>query len=266
LVLRNLIFALSLCAATGSAAQTSLEDMSEEDLNRLLDSLEQQLIPQKTPSMTGVATASTAPHGIGFIGVAGTNNRESPDEDKIDGSFALGVGFGDPVQSVGAQVIVDITSTKLNGFADSGLLGVKISRIVQPAGQPVALGIAVDQWASWGDSGFLDPAVTLVGTTQFSGPVLLSERWPLLLTAGVRHPIDARDGDTEPFAGIGVGLAPWLGASLAHDGGEWIIGATGSLNAFPGVGFGAAMADPTNEIGDRRAIITVSYAARLFGD
>ncbi|MEL6584461.1 MAG: hypothetical protein AAFQ36_11565 [Pseudomonadota bacterium] len=238
--------------------------LTAEELFELLDALEAQLDPPKLTAITGVASAHTAPHGVGFVGVAGTNNRERAQEDKIDGSLAFGLGLGNS-EIVGAQIVVDVTSVKLNGFGDSGIVGVKLNRSFSAFGQPITAALSVDQLLPWGDSKVLNPSVTPVMTTRFEGPELLGTRWPLLFTTGYEYQAKTTYRDSNAFAGVGLGLTQNLGTSVAHNGEEWTIGAIASIPWVSGLGFGVAVSDVANDNSDRRAIVTVSYARTLFG-
>ena len=208
-------------------------------------------------SQVGIATGTVAPRGLAFASLSGTTR--SPIDD-IDGSLALGIGFGSAEEGLGVQVTAQITSLT-DDFADSGYLGLKVSRRL--GAQPVYLAIQGDHLINWGDSALVDPsakiALTWFTSVQADGGV-----YPLMMTLGAGTKVRNTNTDPGIFAGLGVGLTENIGASVAWTGDYVDLGV--GIRVNDRLSLTAAVEDVFDETNRRRTTFSVNYTFRnLFG-
>lgn len=181
--------------------------------------------PAAAPGSTaGTPTAFGASAGQGYVGGGLFIPLEDGD---VDGSLAVGAGFGDPIKSVGVEVGVNFTS--IGGqdfdFGDSGTVGLKVHKLLKD-GTAVAVG-----WANpvkWGDAEDAEDTVYGVATKSFDLKPNDSNKLPLTVSLGVgtgsfrsKGAIDAGDNSVNFFAGAGLRVSPetaivssWTGSAL----------------------------------------------------
>lgn len=208
-------------------------------------------------TLIGVPLATGAPAGVGFVSLSGTTRR-NPGTSDVDGSAALGFGLGDS-NRVGVQLSAHITSLTDN-FGDSGYLAVKLSHRLANAPQPTFVGLTVDHLVPWGDATLARTGVS-VALTSFSNLTTAGGgRYPVIWSLGVGSKV--RKIQTEPgiFAGVGVGLTPTLGASIAVNGDEVELGVAWRPAGSDRVAIAAAVSDALDRNDHRRITIAVSYA------
>lgn len=90
--------------------------------------------------------------GIASLGL--TSDRPGPGTD-WDGSLALGYGFGNAEESIGFQLIAQITALT-DSFADSGYMELRASRRISTGAAPVYLGAEISNFVTWGDANVND--------------------------------------------------------------------------------------------------------------
>ena len=260
------MFALPLCAQ--SIRHISLPEaqaidpatLSDAELLDLLERLEQGRAPMmRRVSMFGIPTGFGAPRGLWFVSAATTNRRDRRTLGDWDASFAVGFGLGDPVNGIGITPIIDITSVSGFHFAESGKVGVKLSReLAFGPNWRGAVGLDLDNLLTWGDSRVLDVETTLsVSAVRGGGP---GWRYPVMLSAGYGTGVKTGTNDPGWFAGAGVGLSDSYGLSLGWYGDE----AIGGVNIWTGrnknlqISFGVG--DITNNVDGRRLLVGASFA------
>lgn len=172
---------------------------------------------RKHLTLVGVPAATVAPAGTAFASLSGTNRSFNG---LVDGSLALGMGFGNAEETVGVQVTAQITSLT-DDFADSGYIQFKLARRL--GSRPIYAGLQVDHLLNWGDSAFVPTSakamVTWFGSVQAGG-----ELYPVMATVGVGDRIRNLGQDPGAFAGIGIGLSPVTAVSAAFSGDYFDVG------------------------------------------
>jgi hypothetical protein len=212
---------------------------------------------RKHLTLSGIASGTVAPNGLAFASLSGTNRSPAG---RTDGSLALGFGLGSAEDSVGLQVVAQITSLT-DAFGDSGYLQFKLSRRL--GAQPLYLGVQADHLVAWGDSEQVDPSGKLA-LTYFTDVQAGGDRFPVMMTIGAGSRV--RDLGTEPglFAGVGMGLTDRIGASVAFSGDYFDVGVGVKLNDQ--LSMTASVNDVFDQRDRQRVTISVTYAMQnLFG-
>lgn len=232
-------FLFSTIISLGPAvAQTTPTDSSSSvgdtfgDINELRQQLliEPILGTRKPPSASPGSTAGTpsaygASQGQAYVGIGTFIPLDGGD---VDGSLSAGVGFGDPVKSVGVEVGANITSIGGQNIdiADSGSVGVKLHKYL-PDGTAVAVG-----WSNpvkWGDAKDAEETIYGVVTKSFDlKPNSPANKMPLTVSLGVgtggfrsKGAIKDDNNSANLFGSLGLRVTPetavvssWTGNSL----------------------------------------------------
>lgn len=149
------------------------------------------------------------------------------DRSKSDGSAALGIGFGDPIENVGLEVSVDIIS--LDGFAEDGIAGFKLHKIF-PQADNLAVALGWSNPIKWGSAKERDNLFYGVVTKKFDLQPNKSNPLPLTASLGISSG-DAFRGSSTPepdsdesidvFGSLGLRIIPevslitsWTGDAL----------------------------------------------------
>ena len=233
-------FLLSMVVSLSPAvAQTTPTDSSGSvgdtfgDINKLrqellIDPILETTKPRSASpgSSAGTPSAYGASTGQAYIG-GGAFVPEDSDND-IDGSVSAGIGFGDPLKSVGVEVGVNITS--IGGqdldIGDSGTVGVKLHKYFAN-GTAVAVG-----WSNplkWGDAEDAKETIYGVATKSFDlKPNSRDNKMPLTVSVGVgsgsfrsKGAIKNDENPPNVFGSLGLRVTPetafvssWTGNSL----------------------------------------------------
>jgi hypothetical protein len=208
-------------------------------------------------SQVGIATGTVAPQGLAFASLSGTTRSPAGN---VDGSLALGIGFGSAEESLGVQVTAQITSLT-DAFADSGYLSLKLSRRLGE--RPLYLAIQGDHLVNWGDSALVDPSAK-IALTYFTTVQSGNGTFPVMMTLGAGTKV--RNSNTDPgvFAGVGVGLSRNVGASIAWTGDYVDLGL--GFKVSDQISMTASVEDVFDQKSRRRASFSVNYTFRnLFG-
>lgn len=205
----------------------------------------------------GIASGTVAPNGLGFISLSGTNKSPA---DKTDGSLAFGLGFGSAEETIGVQVTAQVTSLT-DDFGDSGFMQLKLSRRL--GDQPLYFAIQGDHLANWGDSRDIDPSFK-VAFSYFTALRTASDAYPVMLTLGGGDKVHDFGREAGVFGGIGIGITPVVGASLAYTGDYWDIGTGFRLG--DDLRLNVSLDDAFDQRDRRRVTVSVTYLLRnLFG-
>lgn len=183
--------------------------------------------PAAAPGSTaGTPTAYGASAGQAYVGVAGYVPLKKGGY--VDGSVSLGAGFGNPVDSVGVELGVNLTSIGGQNFdfGGSGTVGLVVHKHL-PDGTAVAVG-----WSDpvkWGDAKTAKDTIYGVVTKSFDLNSDSSEnKLPLTVSVGVgtgafrsKGAIKAGHNSPNVFVGAGLRVSPeaaivtsWTGNSL----------------------------------------------------
>lgn len=218
--------------------------------------------PPPSVSTFGINSGFGLPGGSAFVAGALTDSGERNDENGVDGSGAIGFGFGDSGQSVGADLSIGIVSTNPSdgGFAEDGNVNARIFKKLPgiTSGGVSGMSVGVANGLRWGNSKDIDRNYFISGSTIVN---LRSDSGytPLMLTAGYGTAVKNIERDPAAFAGVGVGFTSRFSASVSWGGDEWMAG----LGIRPFLGHNAqitlGVGDATNRLDGRRWIITGSW-------
>ncbi|WP_288365920.1 hypothetical protein [uncultured Marinobacter sp.] len=232
---------------------------SFSDLQGSVQSLGMLSAPPPSVSTFGINSGFGLPGGSAFAAGALTDTRDRAGSD-ADGSGALGFGFGDARDSIGADISIGIISVDPRDFGEDGNVNARIFRHLPgiTAGGVSGVAVGVSNGLRWGDAkdinrNYFISGSTIVNLRPDSGYT------PLMLTAGYGTAIKNIERDPAAFAGVGVGLTSRFSASVSWGGDEWMAGVgirpflSHSAQITLGVG------DATNRLDGRRWIITGSW-------
>lgn len=194
--------------------------------------IEGRPVGQAAPaSSAGTPTAYGASWGQAYVGVGGYFPF---DGDNIDGSASIGFGLGDAVESIGAEINVNVTS--LGGqnfdFGQSGGIGVKLHKYFSD-GTAVAVG-----WSNpvkWGEVN--NAKDTFYGVVTKSFYLKPNNQLPLTISLGVgsgsfrsKGAIEADENSANFFGSLGLRVAPQVSVVSSWTGNSLNIG--GSFTPF----------------------------------
>nr|WP_319248089.1 hypothetical protein [uncultured Celeribacter sp.] len=220
-------------------------------------------------TMFGADTAFILPSGGAFVGATLTDPRGGVSGNDWDGDIALGMGFGDPITSLGFEV--DLNITGVEPFMDSGAFTLKAARAL--ALQPnhvVFASLGVGNFAAWGDADESDENwnVTVSGLTQIQGNRMIH---PLMWTVGYGSDTtlsEAGSSLTEEglFAGLGVGVTEYMGVSVSGTENQMNAGLGFKIPGLDGWGVSLGMNDITDNMDRQQKVLSISYSTLdLFG-
>ena len=182
----------------------------------------------------GTPSAYGASRGQGFVGVSGIYDFDgkglASGNGRVDGSVAVGVGFGDPVKAVGVELMGTLTSInpKDGTFGDSGQMGVKVHRLLDAA-SGLSIALASTDFARWGEAK-LSLRSTYVAMTG-NLPIKLIGNYPVSATLGAGNgnyrpfsAVQTGQDKVGAFASIGTQLTERTSLSLSHLGGRTNLG------------------------------------------
>lgn len=232
------LFRVDLSEAPVNLAQAAGSDQfggsftPSEDLQQLLNDLT-PLVDTRRPRPTPGTTFGT-PTGYGanwrqaFVG--GSGIVDFGGVGRTDGSFSVGAGFGDSVNSLGAEVSMSVTSVSAGDFGDSGSFGLKLHKIIPNTG---GLGLALG-WSNaldWGDTADAPETIYGVASKTFALRPNNSNRMPLSVSLGMgtggfrsTGAIAAGDNDPNIFGSLGVVLIPQISLASSWTGSQWNLG------------------------------------------
>ncbi|WP_372893783.1 hypothetical protein [Rhodosalinus sp.] len=214
----------------------------------------------KLLTLVGIPSATVAPHGSAYLSLSGADRRSATNDDP-DGAMSLGIGLGNAEESLGVQLSATVTSMT-ESFGDSGYFAVKASRRLHASPRALTyLGLSVDRIAEWGD---VDEDVR--ADLTLSTFTRVGDDNPLMVSLGVGT--NRRDDETEAglFGGVGIGLTPNFGASLAWTGETVTLGSSFRVEGLDNVYFSVALEDAFDQEDRQRVSFTASFVKfDLFG-
>lgn len=216
------VFGLAALVATLSfASVAAAQDARQLEVDQLPPEIRQLVLAIMTQPRVSPGVAFGSPVGFGarrgdyFFGLNAATSAQDPDAPSsdndfigdlaLDGSLTAGIGMGDPQQSVGVEVAVNVTSLT-DHFADSGAVAVKLHRSIGSLG---SLSIGTENDLAWGD---MKHAVDRTSSTKFisySHYFQLGDQWN---SGGLMFTFGAGDGrlgqvddpeDVAPFVSVG---------------------------------------------------------------
>ncbi|HYW21530.1 MAG TPA: hypothetical protein VE956_19955 [Nodularia sp. (in: cyanobacteria)] len=185
--------------------------------------------PKSAPGSTaGTPSAYGASFGQAYIG-GGLFFPLDQNKDRNDGSLSVGFGLGNPVDSVGLEVNIDITSVGGGprfDFGDSGGVGFKLHRYL---GDGTAVAVGWSNPIKWGDVTSAKDTIYGVFTKSFPlQPDNRKNNLPLTVSLGLgtgdfssKGALEADKNAVNLFGGLGLRLIPqaslvssWTGSVL----------------------------------------------------
>ncbi|MBU2328707.1 MAG: hypothetical protein KJ755_15385 [Alphaproteobacteria bacterium] len=222
-------------------ARAQGSEITPTDYLGYLRSMADSLPPRRigTASTVGLPSGFTLSRGTGFAALALSDRRERTGSDELDGSAALGLGFGDATETVGVDITLGFSSIgKGEGseidwadFGDSGSVSIKFARRI-PApfeGEVASVALGVDRAGRWGDMEEADPSYYAAGTTTFSLPMNKDILLPGLMTLGYATEIGTSEDQDGLFFGLGLGVSEHVSLGASWYGDEVIAGLTSTF-------------------------------------
>jgi hypothetical protein len=252
-------------ATTFSSAIQAKDQLSASETLLLLDSL----IPRSSvgASTYGIPSGYGLNHGQAYLSGSVTNKRQLADErsgERIDGSYAFGVGFGDPNNGVGIESNVGILSSTPGDQDEAGNLGFKIHKRLDSELGPVGVSAGASNVMPWGDPEAIKTsyyASASLITTQTRFPNL---RPDLMITGGASTGARNYGQDPGVFIGIGGKLADTASLSVSWSGDELVAGSTFQPDLRYPVMLSAGIADITKANDAQRLLFSISYMFQAF--
>jgi hypothetical protein len=193
--------------------------------------------PKAAPGSTaGTPSAYGASSGQAYIG-GGLFFPLDQDKDRNDGSLSVGFGLGNPVDSVGLEVNIDITSVGGGpgfDFGDSGGVGFKLHRYL---GNGTAVAVGWSNPIKWGDvTGAKDTIYGVVTQSFPLQPDNPENNLPLTISLGLgtgvfssKGAIEADENTVNLFGSLGLRVLPqasfvssWTG-NILNMGGSFVL-------------------------------------------
>ncbi|MEL6471219.1 MAG: hypothetical protein AAFQ74_15935 [Cyanobacteria bacterium J06623_4] len=181
-----------------------------------------------TPSAYG------ADWGDAFIGLSGVTAGNRSD---LDGSASVGIGFGDAIRNIGAEVSVGIIS--LDGFADDGIVGFKLHKVF-PQVNNLAVAAGWSNAIKWGDANDAEDTFYGVVTQRFDLQPEKTNPLPLTVSLGIgtgsfRSTGAIAAGDNAPnlFGSVGLRVIPELSVVSGWTGSALGLGVSAAPFEFP---------------------------------
>ncbi|MBL3566753.1 hypothetical protein JMM61_16175 [Rhodovulum sulfidophilum] len=220
-------------------------------------------------TMFGADAAFTLPKGDMYFGATLSDPRGGVSGKGTDGDMSMGIGFGNPITSLGFEL--DLNVTELEPFGDSGNFTLKTSRALLMRPNHVIFGsAAVSNLAAWGDSNVGNERwnATISGLTQFEGADLIH---PFMWTVGYGSDAvlsTAGSSLTEEgwFAGVGIGVTETFGMSVSATENQYNVGVGVRVPGIEGLNVSYGVNDITDHMDRKQQMLTLTYSLNdVFG-
>lgn len=252
---------LGLALSTqGALAQDAAQDY--------LTALDRLVKPEPKPVSIGVPSGFGASGGLIFGAVAYTDQDPNTGvKNDADGSIALGVGLGDPVDGIALEAVLGITSVSTSfwgdgRFGDEGNLSLKVHKRIAglPGADSASVALGIGNVAGWGGTRDLPTSVSLA-YSQVNSLHLFGTILPSNLTVGYSSAISDVDREPGAFASFGLGLTSQFSAGFGWVGDELQVGAVYFPDFFPMSSLALTYADATRRNSDSgRLIVSLNFA------
>ena len=233
-----------------------------------LKSLKMLTISDPKPAVANIAGGFGAPKGLLYAAVSYSDfDLQTNDREDDDGSIALGLGLGDPINSIGTEITVGITSvsTSLWGdgkFADEGNISIKFHRRINPifSGNAASISLGASNVAGWGST--TENPINYYGA--FSEQINFGsfKQYGLAYTLGYGSAVSDTETQGDLFGGFAFGYDKYS-VSLSAIGRETHLSGTYYVPYLPGVGLSITQADAFDKMNSKRMILTLSISKSL---
>jgi hypothetical protein len=251
-----------------SCASTGYSDPLPNEYEDYLKKLKVLTISDPKPAVANIAGGFGASNGLVYAAISYSDfDLQTNDRDDDDGSIALGVGLGDPINSIGTEITVGITSvsTSLWGdgkFADEGNISVKFHRRVKPIfnGNVASISLGASNVAGWGST--TDNPVNYYGA--FSEQINFGsfKQYGLAYTFGYGSAVSDTETQGDLFGGFAFGYDDYS-VSISAIGRETHLSGTYYIPNLEGVGLSVTQADAFDKMNSKRMILTLSISKSL---
>ena len=256
---------LIICCCTLQFATGALADSYEN----YVASLKLLSLSDPKPAVANIAGGFGAGSGLFYAAVSYSDyDLQTKDRSDDDGSIAFGLGLGDPVNSLGGEITIGLTSvsTSLWGdgkFADEGNVSGKVHRRVAPVlgGNAASVALGASNFAGWGST--KDNPTNYYGAYSEQKNFGSFKQYGLAYTLGYGSAVSDTETKGDAFAGVAFGYDDYS-FSLSQIGKETHVATTLYFPQFPGFGVTIAQADALNELQSKRLIISLSISKQLF--
>jgi hypothetical protein len=245
------------------------EVLAQNDFEQYSKNLKLLTLSDPKPAVANIAGGFGAGHGLFYAAVSYSDyDLQTKDRNDDDGSIAFGLGLGDPVNSLGGEITIALTSvsTSLWGdgkFADEGNVSGKVHRRVAPffGGNAASVALGASNVAGWGST--KENPTNYYGAYSEQKNFGSFKQYGLAYTLGYGSAVSDTETKGDAFAGVAIGYDDYS-FSLSQIGKETHIATTLYFPQFPGFGVTLAQADALNELQSKRVIVSLSISKQLF--
>ena len=237
------------------------------DHRQLLEILSE---PEAQPSVIAVASGFGASAGAVFAAISFTDKDQQTKRDgDDDGSIALGFGVGDPIENVGIELAVGITSVSSpwwgdGKFGDEGNINLKIHRHFTPkilnGISSASLGVS-NLWG-WGGTKEIPQNLYLAYSEQ--GYFGRFNEYGTSITAGYGTSVANSESKSGFFGGIAVARSQ-INTSISFIGDEIYYSGSYYPVIFPNVSVTYSRAVLGGNISSGRNILSLGYSFVIGG-
>lgn len=196
--------------------------------------------------------------GVSLSGSYGEPRNPPTDNTRFDASGAVMAGFGNPVDGLGFQAGVSITSFR--NFGKSGSLTLGVHKMFQTSEAGLySVALNATNLAPWGDAEQLDAGASLVGSylTSMGGKLAL-------ISLGAANDTNAAR-DVEGIFGFGIGLTDDVGVSIGQAGSRTAVGMSFATNVIAGNSLNISVSHDA-DTDDNTLVFDLSRTFNLFGN
>ena len=213
-------------------------------------------------ALYGADSAFILPNGAVSFGGTLTDPRGGVSGAGYDGDLNVSFGLGNPIDAVGVQLDMNITGT--DPIFESGAFNIKVARSLYLSDDFVVFGaVTASNLAPWGDAKGEDVTWTgtITGLTEFSSGTVV---YPVMMTVGYGSNttlLSAGQSETGDgmFAGVGVGIAKYLGVSISGTENQLNAGVSIGVPGVPDLGITLGVNDVTDNMKRKQNTLSVSY-------
>ncbi|WP_445809457.1 hypothetical protein [Yoonia sp.] len=244
---------------------TAMAGGEYESYSRYLDVL---ALSDPKPSVANIAGGFGASQGTVYAAVSYTNyDMQTQADGDDDGSIAVGLGFGDPINIAG-ELTIGITSVSTawwgdGQFADEGNVSIKAHRYV-PAlllGHKASMSIGASNFAGWGMT--RENPVNYYAAYSEIAYFGDFDQYGLMYSIGYGTGISELETSSDVFWGVGIGYDDYS-VSVSQIGSETHLTGMIYFPRYPEVAVAISVADSFDQSDAQRSIVSLSYAKKLF--